>query len=631
MAQLTRDQARKRFVQQESTQTAEPEGVSGLPGVVKGVGKGVISTFRGASGLGEKMLKGTLRTILPKAAEEKLGIADRTKQTGAELLIPQEMVTPRGTAENVGFYGEQIGEFFIPGSASLKVGKAAQAATTGGRLLKGAAKLGAISATEGILGTGQAALQSGKLGKEELQTGGISLLAPAVIAGAGATAKKLIPGPVKGQITEAISKAIRPSMKSRRVAGYNDRAIEAFKVMSRNQLDSGGVIPKTVGETLDALQGAKKAVYTQYDDIAKQSGEMGVKFSPQSVMADISNWVKSTGYSANVKDYAKARLNQLADLEGAAPKLIQDRIEELNKGISFFPSTSADAIKNQIDASVAMHLRSQLDDQIVNATGKAYQAIRNQYRALKTVEDDIARAAAANLRKNAKGFFDITDIFTGSNITTGLLTGNPSQVVAGASGRAIKEYINYVNSPNRNIRKIFDLIKKVDDVTPQARPTQKLLSPPKPGTPNKSVNTPINLGPRSQSTVDAAESLLPARSRSEGPARQITRELGMSVGPKLKAADRAINEATRASKGATGPKMRSYLIPVSGKKVKFTSEDIKEIDTILDAWKSKKQMPEDLSDMAEIWGNKLGLRDDMTAIVRKLGEISKKWTNRDLQ
>ena len=56
-----------------------------------------------------------------------------------------------------------------------------------------------------------------------------------------------------------------------------------------------------------------------------------------------------TGYSQEVKDYASRRLESLADLENATPKQIQDRIEELNGNINFFPSTNAQKIQNQYE------------------------------------------------------------------------------------------------------------------------------------------------------------------------------------------------------------------------------------------------------------------------------------------
>lgn len=76
-----------------------------------GVGKGLVSTVRGASKLGEKALQAPL----------KAGGVDFPEKTGAEQLIPEEVVTPKTKAEKAGFVGEQIAEFFVPWTKIAKM------------------------------------------------------------------------------------------------------------------------------------------------------------------------------------------------------------------------------------------------------------------------------------------------------------------------------------------------------------------------------------------------------------------------------------------------------------------------------------------------------------------------------
>lgn len=143
----------------------QPVGTQGIGGFALGVSKGALSTGVGASTLGENIIKGIGRFITPKALEPRFGFA-KTDQSSAQQLIPQAAYTPEGTAEKLGFGAEQIGEFFIPGAAPLRAGKAAGAAVKGGRLFKGAAKLGAVAGTEAGLAAGQTALQKGEFGPE---------------------------------------------------------------------------------------------------------------------------------------------------------------------------------------------------------------------------------------------------------------------------------------------------------------------------------------------------------------------------------------------------------------------------------------------------------------------------------
>jgi len=189
--------------------------------VAVGAGKGVISTLTSASSLGEKIIKGIGRTLTPKKYEEQLGFA-KTEKTGAEELIPEELRTPETGAEKVGFIGEQILEFFIPGAAGLKAGKAAQVgakAAGAGKTLQTAAKLGAISATEAGLAAGQTALQTGEFGKEAKTAGALGAIFPLGFAGAAAAAKPLTKGLGKFSAA-ALGKATGTSA---------DTIIESFK------------------------------------------------------------------------------------------------------------------------------------------------------------------------------------------------------------------------------------------------------------------------------------------------------------------------------------------------------------------------------------------------------------------
>lgn len=222
----------------------EEEGVAGFQGVGTGIGKGLVSTFRGGSGLGEKIVKGVGRFFTPKSLEKKLGF-EKTETTGAEEVIPEELITPKGTAEKIGFFGEQIAEFFIPSGAITKAGKVAEAAVKGGKLAKGTAKLAAVSGAEAVTGATQAAIQSGEFGKEARET---------AIAGA------VVPGAFK-----AVGAIVKPTFKAigKGVAGLSgkltgvqgDVIVEAFKN------------PKVIQATRQAGKNIEQAQETLLDDV----------------------------------------------------------------------------------------------------------------------------------------------------------------------------------------------------------------------------------------------------------------------------------------------------------------------------------------------------------------------------
>ena len=143
-----------------------------------GVGKGVLSTAKGVSSLGEKALQAPL-----KAA----GV-DVQEKTGAEQLIPESATEAVGSAQKAGKAVEQLGEFLLPSGTLAKLGKAAQAAikaATGSKALG----LGGRALTTGGAFGGIESAQEGELSPEGFATGvGVEAAAPVL----GKIAKPLI-------------------------------------------------------------------------------------------------------------------------------------------------------------------------------------------------------------------------------------------------------------------------------------------------------------------------------------------------------------------------------------------------------------------------------------------------------
>lgn len=96
-----------------------------------GAAKGAASTVLNASELGQKMFNPG-NWVGSKRSQDSLEWTQRL----------QEEVKPEGTAQNLGFAAEQIGEFFIPGEAGVKGTKALSAvkAAQQGKKVIGAAK-----------------------------------------------------------------------------------------------------------------------------------------------------------------------------------------------------------------------------------------------------------------------------------------------------------------------------------------------------------------------------------------------------------------------------------------------------------------------------------------------------------
>ena len=146
---------------------------------------------------------------------------------------------------------------------------------------------------------------------------------------------------------------------------------------------------------------------------------------------------------------------------------VQAVIQNYNKSLeAFYRNPTYDsASQAAIDAMIANRLRTALDDGISGLTGEQYAALKQQYGSLKSMEKDVLRATLRDSRRNVKGLIDFTDIFSGGQVISGILSFNPALIASGVTQKAIAQYIKFLNDPNRAIRQMFEA---ADELTPQS-------------------------------------------------------------------------------------------------------------------------------------------------------------------
>ena len=153
-----------------------------------GAGKGAIGTLTGISSLGERALRGTLKTVLPKKLEKRFGVEGKMEKTAAEKLIPEKFrVASEG--EKAGFTIEQVAEFFIPipGLRTAKVATKLSKASKTIKFIKGATETTAEF-------TARTAAQRGEVRKEDIAMGFGAVVAGGIVTKAGEQIFKHVPG-----------------------------------------------------------------------------------------------------------------------------------------------------------------------------------------------------------------------------------------------------------------------------------------------------------------------------------------------------------------------------------------------------------------------------------------------------
>lgn len=216
--------------------------------VLTGAGKGLLSTFRGATSLGER----GLQAITGRSQE---------RPTSAERLIPKSAVTPKNLGERVGFGAEQLAEFALP---------------VPGTKVKGAGLL-TRALKEGVEFGAKTAAQEGELNKE---------VGASTLIGTGFP----IAGKVTTELFKGVNRFLKPVTSAVRETGKS--VLKATTSVPEKALSRAVADPKAVREgfnkAIDATtigQDATKAykVVKNAADKAFSSGKkelQNVKLTP---------------------------------------------------------------------------------------------------------------------------------------------------------------------------------------------------------------------------------------------------------------------------------------------------------------------------------------------------------------
>lgn len=379
-------------------------------------------------------------------------------------------------AKKVGGYGLEIGSTVMGGGGTAGVAKAG---------LKGLVKEGLKTGVKagfasGLTGGAGMSLKEDKSAGEVLLSslmggafgtvaGGVLGAATPVVGKAARSVLLPVEQKISNTLRSAIDKGIKPYFTNSSKAfknKYYQNAEKAFltifenkpKIMSEELGEEVAKLPTNRAEMLEALYKTKQAIYNQFHQVAVDAGDAGAKFDVGDIISNLDGVVQSKKYSPDIRNYAESLKAELGELAGEAPEVIEARIQDLNNSLGGFYEGRVSKAKAQVDASVAKLMREKLDGIIEKATGEPYQVLKNKYGALKTVEKDLARQVANEARKAQKGLIDFTDIFTGGDLITGVVTGNPLLFAKGLAGKGIKEYMKFMNNPNRFIKEAFDVL-----------------------------------------------------------------------------------------------------------------------------------------------------------------------------
>ena len=309
---------------------------------------------------------------------------------------------------------------------------------------------------------------------------------------------KLIPSsaPLEYQISRTVKqgvlKGIRPSPK---VVGDSIKAREQYFSKAQHAIEdiitnkttletmdnAGGVVkgalPRTVGETANAIQIGKMRTISAADDMAKSATGKGV-------MVDVAPIVKgleeiTTGEfaeslartSPQTLAYAQKMLEKYKEAQnagGITATAAQRDIMTLNAG-QRAASDYNTILKVGVDSDVLHNLRKLTDDAITKTEGPGYQQFKNTYGAYRTLEKEVNRMATKVGEKTDSMFGEYADVYTGFHAVKGLLMHSPETLAAAGAAKLIKEAQRRLRHPDNITRKMFENTEKLMAKRPVAK------------------------------------------------------------------------------------------------------------------------------------------------------------------
>ena len=213
--------------------------------VLKGIGKGALHTISGA----DEWARENLPAVLTNS---NMGYGPP-----ANLGHVKEMATPRGTAQNIGYGGEQVGEFLLPtgleeGAAKLGAEALGRGGEFAGRLLGSAAHSAAVNKAQGGSATTGALMGAGGSVASEGMKAAAPLIAESALGVRGAD--KMYGRTVGNAIMEDTS-GVRPSTIEGSARG---KIAELKPQLEQAAADAGASGAR--GSLLPARQGVDDAI-----------------------------------------------------------------------------------------------------------------------------------------------------------------------------------------------------------------------------------------------------------------------------------------------------------------------------------------------------------------------------------
>jgi len=304
--------------------------------------------------------------------------------------------------------------------------------------------------------------------------------------------------------TDLINKWIKPTVAWKQSAAdlvkFQENVVKWVDTIIENKAslkltnEFGEIIewtPNSLQQYSESIWQTKKTIFNKYNNIAKEAGKT-VDIPVDNIAKELTDIINNKTLDISspwLREYAQTMQDNLAKIERMGVEEAQTLTQQLNKKLqAFYRNPNANDIwKNMIDNLINNNLKQSIDNSITSAMWDAqYSALKSKYSELVSVEKEVAKRALVEARKANKWLMDLTDIFSAWEIVGWLAAMNPAMIAKGIVQKGVKDWFKRLNSPDRNIKKLFERVEwwKVDIKSLRDKSTPfsaKATAPPKQG------------------------------------------------------------------------------------------------------------------------------------------------------
>ena len=283
---------------------------------------------------------------------------------------------------------------------------------------------------------------------------------------------------IDNSISKAVEKGMRKGVKFS-VSGKGDAGkVEKYLGQSEKAVikiieNSESKLPTTAEEFSNAIYETKKKIHDKYSLMAKEAGEKGAAVDLSPIIEDMKAVSQNPVLRRVNPSEADRLLSQAESWEKMGMSITPSEAEKMiaainaeTRGFWKVPNFN-DARKVLSQERIANQLRKATDKAITEYKGPGYQELKKDYGSLSAIEKEVTNRATIDMRKNVKGFFDITDIASAGEFALGVARVDPTLMVSAGAMRGMKEYVKYLVSPNRYIKNMFSEVSRLTRIKNQ--------------------------------------------------------------------------------------------------------------------------------------------------------------------